>query len=126
MVKQNPGKGIAVLVFIFTLSFFAAVAGENIVFFFISLFILGMYVLPYYLPVTYTLTDSSVIIKTGWIRKERPWREFRRWKRSGKAIKLYTMKRQSRLDNYRSWLLRTGQKTDDVEAVVSRKIDHDE
>jgi pilus assembly protein TadC len=122
MVKQNPGKGIAVLVFIITLSFFAGVAGESVIFFFLSLFILGIYVLPYFVPVTYTLTDASIIIKTGWMKKERAWREFRRWDQKEKAIKLYTMKNPSRLDNYRAWLLRTGQKADEVAAIVAEKI----
>jgi hypothetical protein len=33
------------------------------------------------------------------------------------------MKKPSRLDNYRAWLLRTGQKGDEVEAIVARKIE---
>ncbi len=122
MAKQNPGKGIAVLVFIFTVSFFAGMAGKNLLFLFISVIVLGIYVFPYFVPVTYTLTERSIRIRTGWMTKEREWKEFRRWERSGKAIKLFTMKNPSRLDNYRAWLLRTGQKADDVEAIVAQKI----
>ncbi|HAE87335.1 TPA: hypothetical protein DCG86_04850 [Candidatus Marinimicrobia bacterium] len=122
MVKQNPGKGIAVLIFILTVSFFAGVAGESLIFLFLSLLVLGSYVLPYFVPVSYTLTEKGITIRTGWMTKERDWKEFRRWERSGNAIKLYTMKKPSRLDNYRAWLLRTGQKGDEVEAIVARKI----
>lgn len=122
MVKKNPAKGTVVFLFIVTLSFFAGVAANNVLFFFLSLFVLGVYVLPYFVPVTYTLTNKYIIIKTGWITKEREWKQFKRWEKSGNAIKLYTMKKPSRLDNYRAWLLRTGQKIDEIEAVVAQKI----
>lgn len=122
MVKQNPGKGVSVLIFILAVSFFAGVAGESLIFLFLSLLVLGSYVLPYFVPVSYTLTEKGITIRTGWMTKEREWKEFRRWERSGNAIKLYTMKKPSRLDNYRAWLLRTGQKGDEVEAIVARKI----
>ncbi len=122
MVKQNPAKGVSVAVFILALSVFAGTTADNVLFVFISFIVLGIYVLPYYLPVTYTLTETSVIIKTGWMKKERNWSEFRRWEQSGNAVKLYTMKNRSRLDNYRAWLLRTGQRIDDVVTIVSEKI----
>jgi len=122
MVKQNPGKGVSVFIFILAVSFFAGVAGESLIFLFLSLLVLGSYVLPYFVPVSYTLTEKGITIRTGWMTKERDWKEFRRWERSGNAIKLYTMKKPSRLDNYRAWLLRTGQKGDEVEAIVARKI----
>ena len=122
MVKQNPAKGVSVAVFILALSIFAGTAANNVLFVFISFIVLGIYVLPYYLPVTYTLTETSVIIKTGWMKKKREWGEFRRWQQSEKTVKLYTLKNPSHLDNYRSWLLRTGQKTGEVIAIVSKKI----
>jgi len=122
MVKQNPAKGVSVAVFIIALSIFSGIAADNVLFVFLSFFILGLYVLPYYLPVTYTLTETSVMIKTGWMKKKREWGEFRRWEKSSKAIKLYTLKKPSRLDNYRAWLLRTGQKTEEVLTIVSEKI----
>lgn len=122
MVRQNPAKGVSVAIFILALSIFAGIAADNVLFVLISFIVLGIYVLPYYLTVTYTLTEMSVIIKTGWMKKERGWGEFRRWDQSGKAVKLYTLNKPSRMDNYRAWLLRTGQKTEEVIAIVSEKI----
>ncbi|HDR03839.1 MAG TPA: hypothetical protein ENN84_01160, partial [Candidatus Marinimicrobia bacterium] len=104
--RQEPFKAVILAVFILVVSLFIWVASLDLFLFFLALIILTASVLPYYLPVTYHLSNEEVNIKTGWMQRRRPWRAFRRWEQAGIYFRLCTMAQPSRLDNYRSWLLR--------------------
>jgi hypothetical protein len=120
--KKNRTKGIAVIVLILICSYFIYFTMEDFFFTLISTFVLIIMVLPYYLPSTYTLTDSEITKKMLFSKQRRMWSEFNRYDIDKNVIKLYTMKKASRLDNYRSFLLICNKNKDEVLAWVKKKV----
>lgn len=122
-LKSNPVKGIIVFMIILIIAFWVWVTTLDIFLFLLAAAILIGSVLPYYLPVTYTLNEEEILIKTGWMIRTRPWNAFRRWEKAGLTFKLYTVARPSRMDNYRAWLIRANRAMEQpVMTILERKI----
>ncbi|MDD3966517.1 MAG: hypothetical protein WC372_02485 [Candidatus Neomarinimicrobiota bacterium] len=123
MAKNNPARALSVAVIIFICSYFVFLTMKDVLLTVIALLVLLIMVLPYYLPVSYILTEEMIVKKMPFSRQQRRWEEFRRFDTAGNAIKLYTMSRASRLDNYRSFLIICKQNRDQVLEIVHRKIE---
>lgn len=122
MARRNPTRAIAVIILILICSYFIFFTLEDVFLTLISTFVLLVMVLPYYLPVTYILSEEGVTKKMLFSNQSRSWTEFHRYKRDKNAIQLYTLKRKSRLDNYRSFLLICDKNTEMVLEIVNKKI----
>ena len=95
---------------------------EDFFFTLISTVVLIIMVIPYYLPTTYTLTEEGVIRKMLFSNQSRAWSEFNRYDSENNTIKLYTMKKSSRLDNYRSFLIICNKNKDEVMKIIQENI----
>lgn len=94
---------------------------EDLFFTIVALFVLLIMVLPYYLPTSFILTDEGVEKNMLFSKQKRSWSEFSRYSVEKNVIKLFTMKKESRLDNYRSLLIICNKNKDEVIAVVKEK-----
>jgi len=99
LAKKNPSRAIAAAVLIIICVYFIFLTLQDPFLTLISFFILVMMVLPYYLPNTYILTEEGIIKKMILSKKSRNWKEFARYKVGKSAIQLYTLNKESRLDN---------------------------
>ncbi len=122
MARSNPTRAIAVIILILICSYFIFFTLEDVFLTLISTFVLLLMVLPYYLPVTYILSEEGVSKKMLFSNQSRSWKEFHRYKRDKNAIQLYTLKRKSRLDNYRSFLIICNKNKDEVMKIVQENI----
>lgn len=122
LAAQNPARAVSAAVIILICTYFVHLTLKDILLSIIAFIVLLLMVLPYYLPVRFTLYEEGVGKKMPLSRQFRSWEEFHRFDHDKKNIKLYTMNRQSRLDNYRSFLLITGKNTEEVLEIVRRKI----
>jgi hypothetical protein len=121
--RREPLKAVVTAIFIITVAIFIWIATLDLFLFILALIILIASVLPFYLPITYRLTDVELIIKTGWMQRRRPWSAFRRWEKAGLHFRLCTMAQPSRLDNYRSWLIRAkGSNKTQLQIFLENKI----
>lgn len=123
MARKNPARAVSVLILILICAYFIHYTMEDLFFTFISAFVLLIMVLPYYLPTTYMLTEQGVIKKMLFSKQRRSWTEFNRYASEKNNIKLFTMKKVSRLDNYRSMLLICNKNKDEVIKIIQEKID---
>ncbi len=123
LVRRNPAKGVAVLLFIIVLSVFTGMLTQSALMTLLALVVLSASVAQYFIPVTYDLDDKGVKISMLLHHRYREWGDFKRWETDGKSIKLLTMKTPSRLDNYRGWLLITEPGTrQEVMNLVGEKL----
>ena len=122
MARRNPSRAIAVAILILICSYFIYYTMEDFFFTFIATFVLVMMVLPYYLPTTYTLTEEGVTRKMLFSKQHRAWSEFNRYNTDKNTIQLYTMKKKSRLDNYRSFLIICNKNKEQVIKIVENKL----
>lgn len=122
MAKRNPARAVAAAVIVLICTYFVFLTLRDVLLSAIALIVLLTMVLPYYLPTTFILTEEEVIKKMPLFRQKRRWEEFRRYDSEKAAIKLYTMRSASRLDNYRSFLIICPQNHDRVLEIVKRKI----
>lgn len=122
MARRNPSRSIAVVILILICSYFIFYTMEDFFFTLIATFVLIIMVLPYYLPTTYTLTEEGVRRKMLFSNQSRAWSEFNRYDSDKNAIKLYTMKQSSRLDNYRSFLLICNKNKEQVIEIIEKKL----
>jgi|GEM_PF-1085269 len=121
MAKRNPTRAVAVLILIFICAYFIHFTMEDLFFTIVALFVLLIMVLPYYLPTSFILTDEGVEKNMLFSKQKRSWSEFSRYSVEKNVIKLFTMKKESRLDNYRSLLIICNKNKDEVIAVVKEK-----
>lgn len=122
MARRNLSRSIAVAILILICSYFIFYTMEDFFFTFIATFVLIIMVLPYYLPTTYTLTEEGVTRKMLFSKQSRAWSEFNRYKSDKNTIQLYTMKKSSRLDNYRSFLLICNKNKEQVIEIIEKKL----
>jgi hypothetical protein len=122
MAKRNPARAISVMILILVCAYFIHLTMEDLFFTLIATAVLVIMVLPYYLPTTFTLSEEGVSKKMLFSNQKRAWSEFNRYSVDRNTIKLYTMKKESRLDNYRSFLLICNKNKDDVVKIVEEKI----
>ncbi|MFA6618532.1 MAG: hypothetical protein WCT23_05635 [Candidatus Neomarinimicrobiota bacterium] len=126
LAKKNPSRAIAAAVLIIICVYFIFLTLQDPFLTLISFFILVMMVLPYYLPNTYILTEEGIIKKMILSKKSRNWKEFARYKVGKSAIQLYTLNKESRLDNYRSFLIICEKNKDEVLKIVEQKLKNSE
>ena len=126
MAKRNPARAVSVFILILICAYFIHVTMEDFFFTLVSTFVLIIMVLPYYLPTTYILTESGIEKKMLFSRQKRSWSEFNRYAVEKNIIKLFTMKKESRLDNYRSFLLICNKNKDEVLPIVKNKLQSNE
>lgn len=122
LARRNPARAVSVTILIIICAYFVFFTTKDMVLTVIATIVLIMMVLPYYLPITYILTDDTVIKKMPLSRKVRRWDEFHRYHAERGSIKLFTLTYPSRLDNYRSFLLICNKNKKDVLAIVQQKI----
>ena len=122
MARRNPSRAVSVIILILICAYFIHFTMEDIFFTLISFFVLMIMVLPYYLPTTYTLSDEGIEKKMLFSTQKRSWSEFNRYSVDKNNIKLFTMKKESRLDNYRSLLLICNKNKDEVLAIIDNKL----
>lgn len=122
MAKRNPAKAVSVLILILICAYFIHFTMEDLFFTVIASFVLLIMVLPYYLPTTFILTESGIMKKMLFSKQNRSWSEFNRYDIENNIIKLYTMKKKSRLDNYRSFLIICNNNKDNVLKIVQEKV----
>jgi hypothetical protein len=122
LASRNPARAASVIILILICVYFVAFSTSDIFLSSISAVVLILMVLPYYLPVTYILTDEGIIRKMFFSTQKRSWNEFHRYDIDKGSIKLYTMKQTSRLDNYRSFLLISNKNKEAIMEVVKKKI----
>lgn len=122
LAAQNPARAIAAAAIILICTYFVHLTLKDLLLSIIAFIVLFLMVLPYYLPVRFTLYEEGVGKKMPLSKQFRSWDEFHRYDHDKRNIKLYTMNRESRLDNYRSFLLITGKNTEKVIEIVRRKI----
>ncbi|MBN2781483.1 MAG: hypothetical protein JXR21_05925 [Candidatus Marinimicrobia bacterium] len=123
LARRNPARAISVLLLILICTYFVYFTLNDILLSLIAFLVLFLMVIPYYVPVTFILTDESIIRKMPFSKQVRFWNEFKRYDVDRNNIKLYTMSQSSRLDNYRSLLLICSKNAEDVLAIVREKID---
>ncbi|MBW6458396.1 MAG: hypothetical protein K0B52_04455 [FCB group bacterium] len=122
LARRNLARSLSVAVLIVICVYFVLFTTQDILLTLAAFLILGIMVIPYYLPVTYTLTYSGITRKMLFSVQKRNWDEFHRYKTDKNSIMLYTMARPSRLDNYRSFLLICNKNKEDVLNIVKQKI----
>lgn len=122
LAKKNLSKAISVAILILICVYFIFITLHDGFMTLISFAILVLMVLPYYLPNTFILTEEGIIKKMLFSKKSRNWKEFARYKVGKNAIQLYTLKKESRLDNYRSFLIICDKNRDEVLRIVEQKI----
>jgi len=122
MAKRNPAKAVSVLILILICAYFIHFTMEDFFFTVVAVFVLLIMVLPYYLPTTFVLTENGITKKMLLSKQNRSWKEFNRYDLEKNIIKLYTMKKKSRLDNYRSFLLICNKNKDEVLTIVEKKL----
>ena len=122
MAKRNPTRAISVLILILICAYFIQFTMEDLFFTIIAFFVLAIMVLPYYLPTTYVMTDEGIEKNMLFSKQKRSWSEFNRFAVEKNLIKLYTMKKKSRLDNYRSLLVICNKNKDEVLTIVKNKL----
>ena len=122
MARRNPSRAIAVAILILICSYFIYYTMEDFFFTLIATFVLIIMVIPYYLPTTYLLTEVGVTRKMLFSKQSRAWSEFNRYNSDKNTIQLYTMKKSSRLDNYRSFLLICNKNKEQIIKIVENKL----
>ncbi len=121
LAKKNPVRALSVAVLIMICAYFVLFTTEDLLLTSIAAAVLVIMVIPYYLPITFILTDDGIIKKLPFSKKTRRWDEFHRFASDKNMIKLYTMEKPSRLDNYRSFLLICNKNKEDVLQIVKKK-----
>ena len=122
LARRNPARAVSVAILIIICAYFVFFTTRDMVLTIIATIVLIMMVLPYYLSITYILTDDTIIKKMPLSRKVRRWDEFHRYHTEKGSIKLFTLTHPSRLDNYRSFLLICNKNKKEVLAIVQQKI----
>ena len=122
MARKNASRAISVFILILICAYFVFITLEDPLLTFASVFVLIMMVLPYYLPVTYVFTEDGITKKMFLSKQSRKWTEFHRYKTDKNNILLYTLKKESRLDNYRSFLILCDKNKEQVLEIVEKKI----
>lgn len=122
LARRNPARAISVLILILICAYFIHLTMEDFFFTLISTVVLLLMVLPYYLPTTFALSEEGISRKMLFSKQKRSWGEFNRYSVDKNTIKLYTMKKESRLDNYRSFLLICNKNKDEVLSIVDNKL----
>lgn len=122
LARRNLARSLSVAVLILICVYFVFFTTRDALLTLIAFLILTIMVLPYYLPMTYTMTDSGVVRKMLFSTHKRSWDEFHRYKTDKNSIMLYTMTQPSRLDNYRSFLLICNKNKEEVLKIVQGKI----
>ena len=122
MARHNPSRAIAVAILILICSYFIYYTMEDFFFTLIATFVLIIMVIPYYLPTTYLLTEEGIMRKMLFSKQSRAWSEFNRYNSDKNTIQLYTMKKSSRLDNYRSFLLICNKNKEQIIKIVENKL----
>ena len=105
LAKQNPGKAVSVFFLIIICTWFVNQGTHDVFLTLATFFVLFMAVSSYYVPVTYIVTEEKIYKQSLFFRQSRNWSDFRRYEQQKSSIKLYTMARPSKLDNYRAFLV---------------------
>ena len=124
MARRNPARAVSVMVLILICAYFIHYTMEDFFFTLVTTFVLIIMVLPYYLPTTFILSEEGVVKKMLFSTQTRSWSEFNRYAVEKNIIKLYTMKKESRLDNYRSFLIICSKNKDEVIKIVQERIEN--
>jgi hypothetical protein len=122
LARRNPVRAIAVASIIIICTYFVHLTLQDLLLSVIAFIVLVLMVIPYYLPVRFILTEEGIIKKMPLSRQFRRWTEFHRYDCDKKSIKLYTMNRVSRLDNYRAFLIIANKNLPQVLEIVRDKI----
>lgn len=124
LARQNPGKAVSVVILIFICAYLVQLGTEDLLLSLASFLVLFMAVSSYYVPVRYLFTDTHIYRLTIFSRQSRQWEAFHNYQSNGNYIRLTTMKKSSRLDNYRGMLLICPtRKKDEILAFVEAKIE---
>ncbi|MDZ7821429.1 MAG: hypothetical protein U5N26_06240 [Candidatus Marinimicrobia bacterium] len=123
LAKKNPARAVSVAVLILICAYFVFFTTGDLLLTVIGAAVLMIMVLPYYLPTTFILTEEEVIKKMLFSTRARRWEEFRRFRADKRSVKLFTMEKPSRLDNYRAFLLICNKNIDEVLRIVKDRIE---
>ena len=105
LFARNPGRGaMAVAVLMVTLAFVHSAAGSAWLTG-LATFILLASLSNFFLPTSYRMDATHVQLNNPVFRRRRAWTEFRGVSHDGLRLKLRTISRPSRLDNYRGMLV---------------------
>lgn len=122
LAARNPARAISAAVIILICVYFVHLTLQDLLLSMIAFTVLLLMVLPYYLPVRFILSEKGITKIMPFSKQFRRWEEFHRFDHDKNNIKLYTMNKESHLDNYRSFLLISGKHTEKVLEIVGRKI----
>lgn len=124
LAKQNRGKAVSVVILILICAYLVYLGTEDTLLSLASLLILFLAVSSYYVPVRYLFTDTHIYRLTQFSRQSRQWEAFHNYQINGNYIRLTTMTKASRMDNYRGMLLICPtRKKDEILAFIETKIE---
>lgn len=122
MAKNNISRAISVAIIILICVYFISMTVKDVFLPMVSFVVLVLMVLPYYLPNTFILTEEGIIKKMLFSKQSRTWEQFARYSVGKNVIQLYTLKKESRLDNYRSFLIICDKNKEEVLKIVEDKM----
>jgi hypothetical protein len=98
--RETPGRTVAALVFIVVFVVLAFwVFGPLLALLAALVFFLALNA--YFLPITYTFTDTGIIVDKRLYKANYEWKQFRRWFRTTGGIVISPFSRRTYLDNFR-------------------------
>jgi hypothetical protein len=121
--KKNLFRTIAVSLFIIVLVVIVYYMTFSIWFTILAFVILTGSLLPFYFPTRFKLTEKEIIIKSTMQTQKRKWSQYRSYYPDKNGVLLSPFLRPSRLENFRGLYLRFGDNRDEVMAFVKRMID---
>ena len=88
----------------------------------VAAFILIASLSNFFLPTRYRLSEESVHVGNLFYRRTRKWTEFRRCRSGRGGVKLLTLPRDSRLDNFRGMLILLPEDGDAILAFIRGRL----
>lgn len=119
--KESPRKTVVVMVFIAAFVVFTAVVFGPVLAV-LALLILFVALNAYFLPITYTFTDSGIAIDKRLFKARYEWKQFRRWFRTTGGIVLSPFSHRSYLDNFRGVHLLLPEDPSAIVAYLERRF----
>ena len=123
LLKRSPAKGVfALLVLIFTTYFVWSFSASAWLAGF-SAFVLLASLATFFFPTSFRLDAETIRVRNPLYWRTRHWKEFRGLRRRDDKVKLVTLSRDSRLDNFRGQLIVLPDDPTEVLAFMGRHIE---
>ncbi len=120
--KLRPVAATIVALLILAIGVFVFYETESRMFGGLAMLVLFLSLSKFYLPTTFTLTDSSVSIKTTTQTIRKSWEQYRSYYPDKNGVLLSPFPEPSRLENFRGVYLMFGGNREEVLRVVEQQI----